>query len=311
MSDALFVVFGAGQIGQQVTERLLKEGHRVRQVRRSGSARTDGRHELVTGDLSDRDFAAKSAAGATALVHCAVPPYHQWHTLLEPMNEGVLHAASTTGAPLVVLDNLYGYGRVDGPMREDTPLNPVSKKGELRARIARRLLDAHAKGEARVTLARAADFYGPGITLTGIFGERFFGRLKKGQAGECFGPPERLHSYTYGGDVAEALVTLATQPQKSLGQVWHVPTARAESTAATVERFGREFGFPGLKTNVVPGLVLHAMALFVPAVKELLEMRYQWERDFVLDDTKFTTTFGVQATSLDEGVKRTVAWLRQ
>ena len=308
MNESLFVVFGAGQIGSQVTSRLLAAGHRVRQVRRSGGTTVNDRLEVRGGDLTDLHFAQESARGATALIHCAVPPYHQWGELLAPMNEGVLHAAKTSKAPLVVLDNLYGYGRPDGPMRETSAVAPISRKGEFRAKVAQRLLDAHRAGEARVAIARAADFYGPGITLAGVFGERFVQRALKGKNTECFGPPDMLHSYSYAPDVADGLVTLATS-EKSWGEVWHLPVARAESTRQVVERFARELGV-SLEVSVLPVFVLRLLGLFVPAAKELIEMRYQWQTPFVLDDSKFRAAFGGEATSLDAGVAATAKWMR-
>lgn len=308
MSDSLFVVFGAGQIGGQVTQRLLAAGHRVRQVRRSGGASTKGALEVRGGDLADLTFAEEVGRGATALIHCAVPPYHQWAALLEQVNAGVLHAAKTSKAPLVVLDNLYGYGKPVGPMTEASPVAPISRKGELRAKVAAQLLDAHARGDARVAIARASDFYGPGITLAAIFGERFIGRALAGKAGECFGPPELLHSYSYGPDVAQGLITLANS-SKAWGEVWHLPVAPAEPTRSVVARFGDELGVK-LGTNVVPTVVLHALGLFVPAMKELIEMAYQWRVPFVLDDAKFRAAFGVQPTALEVGVRETVKWMK-
>ena len=308
MSDSLFVVFGAGQIGSLVTERLLAAGHRVRQVRRSGQGSTRGALEVRTGDLSDPRFAEECARGASALLQCVVPPYHQWGELLEKLNDGVLHGAKTSQAPLVVLDNLYGYGRPTGPMTELSAVAPNSRKGALRAKVAQALLDAHRSGTARVAIARASDFYGAGVTLASTFGERFIGRALAGKNGESFGPPELPHSYSYAPDVADGLIALA-RSTKAWGEVWHLPVAPAESTAAVVARFGRELGTP-LKTSAVPGLVLQVMGLFVPAVKELLEMRYQWQVPFVLDDAKFRAAFSVSATSLDEGVKETVRWMR-
>ncbi len=308
MSDSLFVVFGAGQIGSLVTSRLLAAGHQVRQVRRTGGVKVDGRLEVRGGDVADPAFAEEAARGALALIHCAVPPYHQWGELLEKVNEGVLHAAKTSKAPLVVLDNLYGYGRPDGPMKETSPVAPVSRKGALRAKVAQKLMEAHRAGDARVAIARAADFYGPGITLAAIFGDRFIERALKGKAGECFGPPDILHSYSYGQDVADGLVTLAGSEQ-SWGEVWHLPVAKAESTREVVARFGDELGTP-LGCGVVPGLVLHVLGLFTPAVKELLEMRYQWQLPYVLDDAKFRAAFGAGATSLETGVRATVSWMK-
>ncbi|MFZ5446658.1 MAG: NAD-dependent epimerase/dehydratase family protein [Myxococcota bacterium] len=307
MSNQRFVVFGAGQVGGEVTRQLLAQGHRVRQVRQSGGSHESGPLEVRAGDVRDRAFAAACADGASALIHCIAPPYHRWGELLAAVNEGVLHAATTSGAPLVVLDNLYAYGRPDGALTEGHAVRPCSRKGALRAREAEKLLSAHREGRARVALGRAADFYGPGVTLTAVFGERFFGRLAKRQGAECFGPPELPHSYSFVPDVAAGLITLATAP-RALGEVWHLPVAPAEPTAAVAARFGRELGFE-VKTSRVPGAALRVMGLFVPAVKELLEMRYQWEAPFVLDDAKFRAAFGAQPTSLDEGVRATVRWL--
>lgn len=296
------VVFGAGQVGEHVTRQLLAAGHRVRQVRRSGASSVDGHLEVRSGDLSDLTFAARAAEGAQALIHCGSPPYHQWTSLLAPLNAGVLHAAKTSGAPLTVLDNLYGYGAPTAPLTESSPVNPCSKKGELRAAVAKTLMDAHAAGHARVSIARAADFYGPGVTLAAIFGERFLGRAVKGKPVECFGPPELPHSYSYAPDVARGLITLALSPNAP-GEVWHLPVAKAESTAAVAKRFG-------LSCTTVPGAVLQVMGLFTPAVKELLEMRYQWGVPFIVDDAKFQRAFATPATSLDEGVAETARWMK-
>ncbi len=133
-------------------------------------------------------------------------------------------------------------------------------------------------------------------------------RALKGKAGECFGPPDILHSYSYGQDVADGLVTLAGSA-RSWGEVWHLPVAKAESTREVVARFGKALGTP-LKCGVVPGLALQVLGLFTPAVKELLEMLYQWQVPFVLDDAKFCTAFGASATSLETGVRATVSWMK-
>lgn len=301
-TDTLAVVLGAGQVGNRVAEQLRARGVSVRQVRRSGPASKD----VVVGDLADTRFAGEAARGASVVVHCAVPPYHQWAALLEPLNDGALHAAKTSGAKLVVLDNLYGYGRPQGPMTEQTPLSPVSRKGTLRARVAEKLLAAHRAGDARVVIARASDFYGPGVTMSGVFGERFFQRVLQGKSAEVFGDCDLVHSYSYVPDVADALVTLALDARAD-GQVWHLPAAPAETTRQWVARFGAALGRQ-VPVSKVPALALRFMGLFVPAAGELVEMLYQWQVPFVLDDGKFRATFGGAATAPEAGVEETVRW---
>ncbi len=308
-AGATVVVLGVGQIGSLVARQAVAQGYTVRQVRRSGQAGLKEGIELRVGDLSVPSFAAECAQGADAIIHCVVPPYHQWNELLEPLNAGVLHAATTSGARLVVLDNLYGYGKPTGPMTETSPVAPISRKGELRARIAGSLLKAHQAGTAKVAIARASDFYGPGVTLAAVFGDRFIQRALKGQAGECFGDPQLPHSYSYADDVAAGLLTLAKSEQ-AFGEVWHLPVAPAESTGATIERFGAALGVK-LGVTTVPKLILRAMGLFSPPVREMLEMLYQWEVPFVLSDAKFQAAFKTPATPLSVGVPRMVEWMKQ
>ena len=153
--------------------------------------------------------------------------------------------------------------------------------------------------------------HGGAEPLAAVFGERFLGRLQKGQPGECFGPPTLAHSYSYVDDVASGLVTLALKADVSMGEVWHLPVAPAESTAAVVAHFGRAMGLPKpLPTSQVPGFVLQVMGVFSPPVKEMLEMHSQWQTPFVLDDAKFRARFGGTATSYEAGTRATVAWLQ-
>src|SRR5262245_51408636 len=142
MNDApLHVIFGAGQVGDPLARILIDAGCRVRVLRRSSGPVADGA-ERVTGDAADPGFCEKAAAGAAAVYHCMNPAYsvREWERLVPRYMENLIAAAGGAGARLIVLDNLYMLGRTGGPpMNEDTPMNPVSRKGEIRARAAQRL----------------------------------------------------------------------------------------------------------------------------------------------------------------------------
>mgnify|MGYP000973326702 CR=1 FL=1 len=309
LDDGLHVVLGAGQVGSQVAEILRREGRRVRVVRRGAPGDIAPGVEVRSGDLSDLSFAKRAGEGAVVVYHCVNAPYDQWPALLGPMNTGVLHAARTSGAKLVVLDNLYSYGRSpDAPLSPDTPERPVSKKGELRRREADRLRDAQAKGEVRVTIARASDFFGPGATLS-LLGDRFWkGIFAKGRA-EVLGDPSLPRSYSYTPDVAEGLVTLGAA-EDAFGKTWHLPVAPVESTLDFIARVARELGRP-LKPSRLPTWALKAMGLFSPVIGEVAEMAYQWEQPYVVDDAAYRARFGVTATPFDVSVPATVAWGRR
>lgn len=302
----LHVVLGAGQIGTLLAQRLLAQGHRVRQVRRGPAGAPAAGLEWWSGDLSDAAFAAEAMTGARVAYQCVCPPYHRWPQELPQLVRGTVEGAARSGAKLVVLDNLYAYGRPDGPIDETTPQNPCSKKGELRARLADEMLDAHRRGDARVVLGRASDFFGPGITLAAIFGDRYYQRVLGGKAAETFGDASLPHTYSYGPDVAEGLRLLATRDD-ALGKAWMLPACASVSTKALIERMARALGVRPDVTRV-PTFVLRALGVFVPAMAEMVEMVYQWEVPYVVSDERFLRTFGVTATPVALAARDTAEW---
>ncbi len=305
---ALHVVLGAGQIGPRVAERLLAQGHRVRIVRKSAAGTPRPGLEWRHGDIRDLAFAEEATRGADVVYDCMNPPYHKWPELLLPIARGALHGAAKANARLVALDSLYMYGRPTGPMREDTPMNPCSKKGALRAELSDLRTDAHARGDVRVAIGRASDFFGADLPLSS-FSSRFFDRIQAGRPAECIGDPDMPHAYTYVEDVARGLVTLGTH-EAALGRVWHLPTPPAESTRALVARVGAALGIEA-ETARVPMFVIRALGLFIPFMRELPEMAYQWEVPFEVDDRRFVEAFGWSATPIEEAVEATAAWARR
>ncbi len=308
-SSPLHVVLGAGQIGTLLARSLRARGEHVRQVRRGKvSASTEG-HEWVSGDLSDPTFAARVMEGAAAVYHCVSSPYHEWTKLLPPLQSGILAGARATSAKLVVLDNLYMYGRAEESMRETTPVRPCSKKGELRARLAEELLAAHGKNGVRVAIGRASDFFGPEVTLAAVFGERFYTRVLNGKRGEGLGNPDMPHAYSYGPDVAEGLRVLGTSDDDVFGRVWHLPTTHRGTTRELADALSVALGGKA-ELGSLPPWLFRALGLFVPQMREIPEMLYQWEMPFLLDDAAFRRRFSVEPTSAEVAVRDTAVWAR-
>jgi nucleoside-diphosphate-sugar epimerase len=307
-TSPLHVVAGAGQIGPMVAERLLARGYRVRMIRRGTFADAPKGAETVSASVSDPAAAAEAMRGASVVYHCANPRYHRWAQELVPLAKGITAGAAKNGARLVALDNLYMY-ELAGPLSPDTEVAPVSRKGRLRAEAATAMLDAHARGEAQVALVRAADFFGPNCTRS-VFSDRFFKRLFAGKPVEVMGDPDQPHTYSYGPDVADALVTVGVCEDKDVyGRVWHVPSLPAESTRTWINRFAAIAGVEPRFTRLSP-LFLRVVGLFLPEAKELPEMMYQWRAPFVLDDSAFRKRFGAAPTPLEPAVAATMAWAR-
>jgi nucleoside-diphosphate-sugar epimerase len=305
----IHVVYGAGQVGVPLALRLVARGHEVRVVTRSGAGAGTPGVVAVKADAAEPEAAAAAAREATALYHCMNPPYRArtWEEQLPRLAEALLAAAGRSGARLVVLDNLYAYGDPRGrALDEESPVDPCSRKGEIRARVAGRLLEAHRRGDARVVLGRASDFVGPGGVNT-YFGEQLWRRVLAGRSAQAITRTDTRHSYHYVPDVAAALAALGEAPEQALGRSWMLPVAPAITTGEMLARLAAAAGYPA-RVERVPRLVVSLLAVFLPLLREIQEMEYQWDGDFVVDDRRFRAAFGLAPTPLDEVVRATAAW---
>ena len=304
------VVFGAGQVGSVLARILLEQGDDVRVAKRTPGGIPDGAH-AVLGDATDLTFCIQAAEGAATVYHCMNPPYSAkvWADLLPRYMRNLIEASARAGARLVVLDNVYMLGRPGGKaLTDDTPMNPCSRKGAIRAAAAQMLFDAHRRGDVRATEGRASDFYGPGGKLT-LLGDYFWPRVLKGRSGQVIVDPNAVHTYHYIPDVADGLATLGAAPDDAFGKPWMLPCRPAETFRDLVRRLEQPFG-KRLSLQVVPGWMQLAMSVFIPPLRETGEMRYQWEEPFVIDDAPFRKRFGVMPEDADRAAAATVAWAR-
>ena len=310
MVEELHVLFGGGQVGQPLARILLGRGKRVRIVKRSAFGLPEG-VEIEQGDATDLNFCVEAARGASTVYHCMNPPYYArvWAELLPRYMDNLIAAAGRSGARLVVLDNVYMLGRPQGkPLDEDTPPRPCSRKGEIRARVAERMWEAHRRGDVRATSGRASDFYGPGGTLTHL-GDQFWRPAIAGKRGRVLVDPDAIHTYHYIPDVAAGLAALGTANDDAYGRPWMLPCAPAETMRALVARFSRELGRK-IDLMTVPRIVLKILALVVPFLREIDEMLYQWEEPFVIDDRRFRAQFGLGPEDVKRAAADTVVWAK-
>lgn len=309
MAAPLHVVFGAGQVGGTLTRLLLEAGLRVRVARKSAGAVPDGA-ELLTGDATDTAFCARAVQGAAVVYHCMNPPYDAgiWADLLPRWMDNLIAAAGRAGARLVVLDNVYMLGRPAGrPLSEDTSAAPCSRKGEIRALVAERLFAAHRDGLVRAVCGRASDFYGPAGRL-GSLGDWFWPDVLKGKAATLPFDPQALHSWHYIPDVAAGLLQLGLADDGACGRPWMLPCAPAEGLQSLAERVGRQMG-QEIRLKRAPGWLLPLLGVFMPVLREIREMGYQWDEPFVVDDARFRARFQVVPTDQETAAAATAAWV--
>lgn len=302
---ALHVIVGKGPVGSTTAEELVARGHEVRVLSRSGGTSTDSvEHRQI--DAADVAALAGAAHGAAALYNAVNPAYHRWATDWPPVAAALLATAERTGAVLVTMSNLYGYGRPAGPMTSGTPLAATDTKGRVRIRMWEDALAAHEAGRVRVAEARAADFVGPQVPAGQSHLMRQLPALRSGRRAWVVGDPDARRSWAYLPDVAATLATLGTD-ERALGRAWHVPTTAPRSQRQALADLAAGMGLPPVPVTGIPWPVLRAVGVAVPMMREVVAIRHQWDQDFVTDAAETTATFGLTATPWDEVVRATVA----
>jgi nucleoside-diphosphate-sugar epimerase len=174
--------------------------------------------------------------------------------------------------------------------------------------MSEELMEAHSSGRVRIAIGRASDYFGPRV-LASAAGEQVFGRAVQGKSAQVAGDPDQPHTYSYVPDIGRGLVILGER-EEALGQAWHLPSPETLATRQFVEMIFEEVGKPA-RIQAAPKIVLRAMGLFNPGIRETIEILYEFEEPFVVDDSKFEQAFGEQATPLREAIRVTVRWYRE
>jgi len=305
------VILGAGgAISRALVPELLRNKQNVLLVSRSGTA-MDGTRG-VRADVTDAKAVAE-AVPEESVVYLLVGLRYDvrvWRELWPRIMENMIKVCREKNALLVFFDNVYAYGPVKGPMTEQTPHKPTSKKGEIRARIADQLIDAYCSGSMRGIIARSGDFYGPGAEKTGIPNLLVVERLLAGKSAQWLADLDTLHSLTYTIDCGRALPLLVAD-ETAYNQVWHLPTAHPPITMRRfIELAAGEIGVDP-KLSVLSGWMVRLGGLFDRAIKELPEMLYQNRYDYVFDSTKFEKHFSFDPTPYEQGTADTMSYHRR
>ena len=302
---SIHTILGAGgAVADALTRELLQHRLPVRLVSRHPAPRTDV--TCLAADLTDPAQALQAVTGSAVVYLCVGLKYdfRIWRRDWPRIINNTIAACERTQAKLIFFDNVYMYGRVEGPMTEETPYDPSSRKGDLRARLATQIMSEVRKGNITAIIARAADFYGPGTGKTSIPDVLVFQRLLKGQRPQWLINAATLHSLTYVPDTARALVLLGTDTN-SWNQVWHLPTAAPAITGeAFIKEAARILGKQP-SCQLLPAWMIRLGGLFDRTTAELYEMLYQYAYDYQFDSTKFEKAYNFTPTSYEEGIKTT------
>ena len=307
----LHTILGAGgSIGNTLTNELLENGQKIRLVSRSifefkGT-------ESLKADISNYKQTLEAVANSDVvyLVAGLKYDYKVWKEMWPKIMNNVIEACKKTNSKLIFLDNVYMYGKVNGKMTEDTPYNPCSKKGEIRAKIATQLEEEYKKGNIRALIVRSADFYGPYAYKSSVPYVLAIDKLLKGKKAQWLIDVNLNHSYTYTVDIAKALFLMSNHDE-SFNQIWHLPTSNPGITAKTlIELIAKELRVEP-KYTVNKKWMVKLGGLFNSTMKELYEMLYQYEFDYYFESSKFENHFNFIPTLYEKGIKELVSLIKQ
>lgn len=297
------IVVGAGPVGRHVAKLLAERGSDVTVVTRSGTSTgiAGVNHERV--DASDPDQLTAVADGASVLYNCANPgDYTTWPQVWPPLAASFLEAAERTGAVLAITGNLYPYGPVTGSMVEGMPDAATDTKGMLRTKLWGDAREAHDAGRIRAVEVRGADYVGTGVGENGHV-TRVLPAAMKGKHVRVIGDAHQPHTWTDVLDMARMLIA-AAEDESSHGRLWHVPSNAPRTQNEAVNDILAAVGKPPVKVTAIPGFVLGAVAPFVPLIREVRDMSYQFTRPYILADQDSRRHFGIEPTPWDEVCRR-------
>jgi len=309
MTDRI-TIFGYGPVGRAAAARLLAEGREVIVAQRNAPPDLPSGATFAPVDALDRDAVVKAVHGSGQFVVTIGFPYSGilWRDVWPKAISNFVAACKATDARMVFVDNLYMYGPQTEPLTETMPLSYYGLKPAARSAATRVWMAAAAAGEARVAALRAPDFYGPGVGLS-FLGDTSIGKLAQGKPAVFVGSPGVLHDYAYVPDIARAVVSLLAAPDSAFGQAWHMPCAPIRTTR-NILRIAADTLDVKLRISAMPAWMLGPSAMFAPFLRELKEMRFQWDRPYQVDASRFKAAFWSDVTPFETGVPETARAFR-
>ena len=300
-------ILGAnGTIGSLLAKELPAYTSQIRLVSRNPKKVNESDH-LYPADLSDVSMVEKAIIGSEVVYLLIGFDYNLkiWQEKWPKLMRATIDACIKHNAKLVFFDNVYMYDtRALSNMTEESLINPPSKKGAVRRKISDMILKEVKAGKLNALIARSADFYGPNNEKS-MLTELILKNIKKGKTANWFINQNFKHSFTYTPDAAKATALLGNTPD-AFNQVWHLPTHKDALTGKEiVELFTKEMNAKN-NVSILPVWLIKALGFFIPIMKELVEMMYQYDRDYIFNSSKFDKKFNFKTTTYQEGIKETV-----
>lgn len=307
----LHTILGAGgAIGNNLLDLLTQNGEQVRLVSRKHRPAENA--ESVEANVLDKSDLSEALRGSGVVYLLVGIDYNasSWEIHWPVIMENVISVCADQQIPLIFFDNIYMYGLVEGEITESTPFQPNSRKGKVRANIASMLLDAVQSGKINALIARSADFYGPHSAQVSFLHQLVIGRHMQGKKAQWMVNPNMPHTFTYTPDAAKALYILA-KDESAFGKTWHLPSSTPSPTGEELIQLSSAVCNAPKGTQVISKWMLRLLGIFIPVLRESVEMLYQYEMPYHFNSQAFQKKYGFNPMPYQKGIQETVDFYRE
>lgn len=306
------LVLGAtGSFGSQMAAALIDTGWSVRALQRNPVAAQAELPDLavtwIAGDAMNTEDVARAAKGVQLIVHAVNPPkYQRWRELALPMLDNSIAAARSEGARILLPGVVYNYAPDAGSkIGEDHAQQPATRKGQVRVEMEQHL----EQSGVRCLILRAGDYFG-GRGTNAWFHYIF----KAGQPLRSMlypGDHRIAHDWAYLPDMTRAAVQiLAREDELQTFERFHFSSYQLTGQQF-IDTVRSVSGQPRLPVRSLPWLIIRIAALFATLPRELLEMRYLWQKPLLLDDSRLQAFLAdFKPTPMEQAMKGSLAEMK-
>ncbi len=305
-------ILGAGgAIGTELAKSLSQYTNDIRLVSRNPK-KVNPNDELFRADLTQKDQVAKAIAGSEVVYVTVGFDYNTkiWQKLWLPFMKNVIDACLINKTKLVFFDNVYAIGGDNiKHITETSPISPTSKKGQVRAEVDKLIIEAAEKRSLEAIIARAPDFFSE-YKDRSLLMNLVYDNLVKGRKAQWFCNAKVIHTTGYAPDLAKGTAILGNTAE-AYNQIWNLPTDPEKITGEQwIKLFSDEMNATD-KYQVLPAWGMKLLGVFVPILREMYEIRYQYDRDYYFDSSKFNSKFNYIPITNRLAVKQTIERLKQ
>jgi len=301
------ILGSGGAIGTPLAKELSAFTGTIRLVSRNPKKVNDS-DELFPADITDPKQVDKAVEGSEVVYLTVGLAYDHrvWRKEWPNLMRNVLESCRKYNSRLVFFDNVYALDMdFMYNITEETPIKPVSRKGEVRAEIDRMILDEMDGGKLQVIIARCADFY---AVKNSVLVEMVYKNLLKNKKAMWFADATKIHTFTAATDAARGVAMLGNTPD-SYNQVWNLPTDRTPLTGHQWIGLFARLMHKESRMMVIPVWMLTITGMFIPVFREFKEMIYQYDRDYIFNSSKFEKRFNYTPLKPEEGIARLIVEL--